>query len=522
MTWRLDGLVKALVERLAPLVVAGAFAVACFSAITSLWLPFGWDHGMIAAVADAIAHGGLPYRDSWDMKGPLAFAPFALAQVLFGHVMWGIRLIEIVIVVPLIYAFHRAVSAQTTVVVGAGASVALYLWIASAGWFFTAQPDLWAALLVAAAACLVLNAETPRGAATLALVGGLIGCAGLIKPTYLGFGLAPLAYLSVLQGADWPRRARLAAWLAGGAAAPIILVVGYLALRGGLASAIEVHVLYASGPYRVLAPDVRTVILRIGQFFATGPLLVLAPFVAAGLWARRGERTLLAPLLAWLLAAIVGLFLQGRFNAHHWFVLYPPLLTCAALGVHALARDAGQASLGKVVSGVAALVFLGVVAASPAREVVRWARHVTGALPAEYYDHYEFFTYKAGDEMRAARHLAARTGPDDGVFVWGNDATARFLADRPNPTRFEFDLPLTTWGAFQGGYRGEMMADLAAAPPAYIIVGTPWHGGPKQMHLDAFPEFLTFLTSRYVLETSIGSIDLYRRADRADVEGAAS
>ena len=54
-------------------------------ALTSLALPFGWDHGIMASAASPFAHGGMPYADSWDMKGPLAYLPYALVEMLFGR-----------------------------------------------------------------------------------------------------------------------------------------------------------------------------------------------------------------------------------------------------------------------------------------------------------------------------------------------------------------------------------------------------------------------------------------------------
>ena len=35
--------------------------------LTSLALPFGWDHDIIASVGSSYVHGRLPYVNSWDI-----------------------------------------------------------------------------------------------------------------------------------------------------------------------------------------------------------------------------------------------------------------------------------------------------------------------------------------------------------------------------------------------------------------------------------------------------------------------
>ena len=38
----------------------------------------------------------MPYQDAFDLKGPAAYYVFALAQVVFGHNAWGIRVVDLV------------------------------------------------------------------------------------------------------------------------------------------------------------------------------------------------------------------------------------------------------------------------------------------------------------------------------------------------------------------------------------------------------------------------------------------
>lgn len=59
-------------------------------ALAPVWL----DQGILAAVGDVIRRGGMPYHDGWDMKGPVAFYRFALAQWVFGRHLWSARVLD--------------------------------------------------------------------------------------------------------------------------------------------------------------------------------------------------------------------------------------------------------------------------------------------------------------------------------------------------------------------------------------------------------------------------------------------
>src|SRR5438876_410689 len=60
-------------DRLAKWALMGSGLITAIHAVTSLTLPFGWDHGIMASVGSSYVHGKLPYVDSWDMKGPVSY-----------------------------------------------------------------------------------------------------------------------------------------------------------------------------------------------------------------------------------------------------------------------------------------------------------------------------------------------------------------------------------------------------------------------------------------------------------------
>lgn len=480
-------------------------------ALTSLALPFGWDHDIIASVGSSYL-GGLPYVDSWDIKGPTAYLPFALAQILFGHTMWGVRLLDIAIWAIAGFHLYKSVAILTTRPIGIGTTLATYLWIASSGWFFTAAPESWVTASCVVAIVPLVSSGSSFTVGRLALAGFLIACAGLVKPFYFAFGLAPLAAVGLATDLGVLRRGKLALILAAGAVVPVILICGYFAARGGLSQAIQVHLLYPLSTYAGAVTGWSTTFHGVAAFVKAPPIIVLAPFVLLGLWFYRTQMRIMGPLLAWLGVAFLCVALQGKYWIYHWFPSYPPLFILGALGVFALLQTRKRPGVIQPVVGLCSALILMAVVWHPMQDAAKLGYYlILKRDPEGYNASHSFRLYNAGDEIAVARYIAAHSGPQQGLFIWGSDALY-YLADRPNPTRFTFLMPLTMPGPYRAAYRAEAMRDLKAHPPMYFVTGISWDGLSKATtELPDFPTMSNFLSQRYYLEKSIGILSIYRR-----------
>jgi hypothetical protein len=516
-----SGTLKGRAEVLTDVGLASVAACTALYAVTSLALPFGWDHAIIASVGSSYANGGLPYVDSWDMKGPAAYIPFALAQILFGSTMWGIRLLDVLIWAVAGFVLYQGVRGLTTWRIGVGAALATYLCIASSGWFFTAAPESWVTASCVLAIVPMLSSGANLKPRTVALSGFLIACAGLVKPFYFAFGLAPL--ISVAFSADlslW-RRAKLAFALAFGATVSVTLICGYFAVRGGLSQAIEVHILYPISTYLDAVTGWSVAIRGVAGFFRAPAILITTPFALLAVWFYRSQKRTLAILLAWLGVASICVAAQGKYWVYHWFPVYPPLFILGALGAFALIRTErrpGGFSLLVVVCSALVLVAL---VKRPLRDVaIPFFNSVLKHDSKGYYSSYDFRLYNASDEIAAARYIAAHTDPQQKVFVWGSDALY-YLANRPNASRFTFLMPLTMPGPYRANYRTEAMRELMDHPPTYFVTGIAWDGLSKAAtELADFPAMANFLDQHYSLEKTIGVLDLYRLREQASSTSA--
>ncbi|MET0183417.1 MAG: glycosyltransferase family 39 protein [Caulobacterales bacterium] len=495
----------------AAIALIGGFAF--FYALTTLALPFGWDHGIMTAASAPYAHGGLPYRDSWDMKGPVAYLPFALADLLFGPSMWGTRLVDLVIEIPALWVLARCLSGVMNPKFGVLTALSYYLWYSASGWFYTAQPDAWAAAWSIIAIAPLLRPEAKPSLLMLAASGFFIGCAGLVKPFFFALGLVPLVFIALAQ-ATWMKRFQLALALAGGAMVPLALVLIYFAAKGGLNALLEVHILFSLHSYSGADGSLKYSVDSLISFAGLASNALLAPFFVVGVWALRRNVRLLAILLAWWAVALLCVVIQGKFYPYHWFIVYPPSIVFAALGAYALFKESSALSAGRVLAIAAPTIFLLLVVAQPFKDAVKVAyflgvAHNSDAL-LRTYSRDEF---NAADEIAGARYLAAHTKPDDRVFVWGVDSYVGYLSGRPPASRFSFDLPVTMHSAYRDVYRAQMMTELRTHPPRYFVFGLPWKHDKAGSVAD-FPELRAFLAANYEIETRIGVLDIYRRVPR--------
>ena len=130
-----------------------------------------------------------------------------------------------------------------------------------------------------------------------------------------------------------------------------------------------------------------------------------------------------------------------------------------------------------------------------------WAR------PISHYD----------GQIRVIEYLRENSTPKDGVFIWGSEPLIYFLAQRNPPTRFVSNLGLPSlWTP--PAWRLELMRDLQASPPQYIIVECEdWVPMISFNFLDSeeylqrrFPSLLRFVTDRYQKVADFKAFVIYR------------
>jgi len=493
----------------------GLFALALLATIAwgaaSLSYPLGWDQGMMGSIGDVIVRGGLPYRDGFDMKGPVAFYLFAATEAVFGRVSWGIRVVDLGILFAGAFCFQAMLKRVLgSAVIGRWLALSMVLAAASRTWFHVSQPDGWAASFVVIALWLLVGRD--RVSTTAWVVSGLfIGASALIKPFFIILIAAPLAVaLTTASGAF------SVVLLLSGLVFPILATAAWFWAHGALDDLIFVHFKFAFSYSGASSLDIVPLVGGFVSYFANGgvrsphgPFVVLLVPIGAGvLLAWKERRGVGLVLLAWLVASLGCVAIQQKLFVYHWLIAFPPLLAIAGFG---LSRLPLAEVPGRVFSAVAIGVFIAGVAPSPMLDTWHVARTVAGVDSHErYLERFRRGNYQPLSAEQAAAHIKARTRPDERVAIYGTAAAVLFMSERTSASRFVFALPLNVPDdTFRASNRREFISALREPGARYLVIGPDADQAP----LDDFPELTDFMAQHYRLEISFGRLKLYRLID---------
>jgi len=525
------------------LLLAGFLALAALYLPVSLLWPMGRDQGIFAWAGDVICRGGVPYRDAWEQKGPAAHYTYAAAQRLFGHHQWAVRVFDYVFVAAgaagawLLAARWRRDErnpANPASIAGVTAAVLFWLWYGGIGYWSTAQPDGWIAVLQVLAVAAV--ATLPR--AGPAAAGFLVGICCLYKPHYGIFLPALLPPLWCKPTVSTALRLRKTVTMAAAFCLPLALTAAWFWHRGALRDLFQCLFVFNWEAHLAAEPlSAGQAIHRLGEFFFSvvpdywdprvAPAFPLVVLGFCSIW--RNARPWFWTALAWLALDLAAVVAQGKYFGYHWKPLYGPLAVAAGVGAERARLWLLQTARPKFLPAPAtraaaclAILLLGLPLWRPMQ--ARLTTCAQDLLVKHSWDAYyrRFGGYNSGHfslrgEWEVADYLKAHTRPDDRVLVWGFDPSINFFADRQTPTRFGFNLPLTRDPPhpYQTAWRREFLDDLKRTPPAYVAVvdmdTNELMNKTSRQLLAEFPDFDRLLRENYAPETTIERYELWRR-----------
>lgn len=419
--------------------------------------PLGLDQGLFACFGRWLRDGWMPYRDMFDSKPPLHLYTWVLAWAGGSTTSaWVFEAFWLAATSTLAFVVARRWCGEWAGVAAAGL-VFVGLWTPGFGGYWSRlQAEELLALPELAAAWFALSAlDRPRAAVAC---GALVGVVGLYKVPGLATGGAWLAlWLAGLPRRDALHRIGLAAL---GGLLPWLVASAWFAAHGAFAAFVDSVVFYQRHWIAVVDPPWSDVVHR---FVATAehelaPFLVAAAAGIALAW--RDQRARAICLTAWIGCAALAIVLQRQLAGYHFLLVVPALAFAAASGIVALAARRTPLALGLLAA--IALLF--------ARTGVDWARAYSTS-------DYTRDAFSPAAQAEVAAYVAAHSQPQDGLLVWALAPGIYALADRHPVTRFPFHRLLLTDARLahevpgRDARRAELMARLAADPPALIVLG---------------------------------------------------
>lgn len=512
-----------------------------FASLSILLYSFGRDQGIYAVVADVMLKGGMPYRDAWDFKPPGIFLTYALAQGLFGKSMLSIRVLEVLGLVATVFGLQRLAQVffdKPKAGLVAGALAALIH--AELEFWHTAQPETFGGYLTVAALVVITLEPSKRRRWLVPFgMGALFGMCALLKPPLGGGILVCGAYLLTreqAQAAKLPQLIRTGLLAGAGFAAPLLLVLAWLAARGAWPAFLWTFRDFVPGYTKLNWADANASALlyyaleeAFLKFSALSAFGVIAAIAMGPLHSREREGIYL--VLGVIAIQVTGIVMQGKFFPYHYAATLLMIAFIAGLGLYKLYRRSLLAGGGSLLA-LAAFVLVAVNMRDAARDLPQGFWERTG-MRASFLLRREPFhsrvdldrelSYVADYNLDADRQVAldvrSRSASSDSLFIWGFEPSIYFLAERPLASRWLYDVPQRS--PWQRGYaRSQLLKDLSLNRPKLIVVerrdvfpsvtGSPLDSRDE---LPNFPELKALLDNQYRKVREIEDFEIYERSE---------
>ena len=412
------------------------------------------DAAVFVQVADRMRDGATLYLDAWDHKPPGIYLLLLAGQVALPFLSpWLVSWILSVLTTAGTAATIQVISRRLGASPAAGLIAALMATVLMAQFLLALGGGLTepvAALPVAVALAMAVRAD---GAIPLARAFwiGLLLMVGVLLSVQVAAGLVAVAAVTI---ANANRRATAVVTLAMGAAVPAAAVASWLYLAAATNAAVDAVVTYGAA-YRAVGLAIGVGLLGPVMAWTLLSLvfLVIPVFhgTNAALKQSGMQRTVTVACLAWLALAIASFVVQGRFLAHYAIPLAIPLATLTALGVDRL-QVLWRTQRLAILLPMAATILIS-LASSVIAGAMEW-RMIAGD-----HDH----------SQAAAAVVRDASGPDDSIWVWGNEPELYLEADRASATKYSYLYPLVTPGYATPQLIDEVLSQLAADPPRLIV-----------------------------------------------------
>ena len=491
------------------------FGLAIFLAAGSLTWPLSDDHVHYGFAGDTIMGRGVPYRDAWDLKGPLTYYLYGWVRALLGRNELSIRIFDLAIVSLFCWRLRLFVlELNGHQLFGANFAVLFFLLCYfGSGYYWTAQPDDWGGMLILLAVSFLLE-NVRRPFFCMSAAGVSMALAILVKPTFVIF--VPLMFLPAARsGILAPENLRRVS--PGLLVVVFVLTTSYLWVfrNGGFQDLVDaLH--FASSVYGSLPERLSLQRMHRGlsQLCSLG-LVIPYVLVPICLWAmcRSGQMVPARMLAVWFVLSVIMLVYQGVYYDYEYISATIAAAAIIGVSVTNLGRWI-KARIGHYLADGAIFALLGIMCLAPSISTTvfgafGWPGYVLGLRSG---GDYTAQISDPADRRHAVEalssYLSVHTVQSDKVQIWGwvSGLGALTLSRRQAATRFGDTWAVMTDTPLKSYYRRVFLREISNSQPQCVIVdvGSSW--AEPVAH---FPEFDRFLHRNYALSTHIGDFEIW-------------
>ncbi len=456
---------KAAVLILLPLM---AFAISMMSPLN----PFvsnavpGQDSSVFIYVGNILKRGLMPYKDTFDHKGPLLYLlEYAGLFISEKHGIWAVELASWIVSSAGLYRLSRLSCGRIGSLVTTSIALSLAALYFNGGNMteeYCLPFQIWAVYIYAD---YFINGKI--NTRRLILCGAMLAATALVKLNLIALWavFSVFVLIKLICARESRKIPEFAGKFTAGFAIVAVPVILWLGLNGALREFYNQYIvfnsMYSSNHSAAVAYSQESLLsetLRMPLVIVSAVLIIAGTVMAC----RSSVRLWNIAYFLYMISSVAVVCLPGYRYLHYAIILIP-------ISVYPLSMLLGYESKKFPVACLKITVVLFLILQLG---VINWIYIADTAVNGEEADQY-------GDYCAVVQYIRDNSGQDDRITVWGNEDAIYNATGRLSASRYSYQIP-PEW--VKPEIMNEYIADLEADNPVMIVI----HGFPAERQLKEF------------------------------------
>lgn len=470
-----------------------------------------WDESMYWTIAQDVVNGGVPYKTTWDNKGPLLFLVFVPVIFLFENSIPALRIFTTLYLILSMYClyltagyfFRGIVRLVPPFIYGLFFVIPDFQGFASNGELIMMLPVILGLLLYLSYAA--------KGKFKFLFLSGVLSSAAIFVKGSALFSVlvVPIMILySFIFEEHYDIKSLITKTLCYslGISVPLIILSLYFWSNDALYDFFYAF-FTVNGSYVRMVPLSEGLLNTYGFMrriiFSEFEVLTLLALISAAYlivelirkrFGQEEEKRLLYFTLALLVLSFIGVLSGRRMYPHYYLQMSLPYSLIIALAIDKLRVDNYK------IKAIILSVLLIYIVQSPLQKVMSYSKKIDLRRTEQYRpDHIE--------SHEIATYIRNNTNRGEKILVLGGQPIIYFLSDRRSPIKVFWwnDNHLMTLRQITN-FEGTFIPELQKDKPTYVVI----YEGEDKKQILGFEHFGKFVFDNYAFEAMIGNYKLFR------------
>lgn len=421
------------------------------------------DSAVFKTVVLMMERGYMPYRDSFDHKGPLIYILNWIGNRISAY--RGVWVIEFIFMMGTFFVIYKIARLKCSVgssVIVTLCSVSLLFEYFGGGNYTEEYAMIFIAMALYIFLDYLINQKVTR--IRLLICGACLGATLLLRANMISVWIvfSLFIFVKIVMEKKWDTLKNLVLWFASGMCIVIIPILIWLAVNHSLVPFWENYIVFnkvyisEEGGRALFAAKWESYV-----YFLNTTIFIIS-FCAVAYMCRIRDKAINMAYLAYMLITLLFICLSGKKYEHYGMILVPML----SYPMASLFGEIEKIELPQVVqmrSIVLKVFFLAIII------LPDWLSLIS-SVP-EIYENREYEN-RSELALTVSSIVSGKTDIDDAISVYGNWDLIYVLSDRKHATRYSYQFPI---GTVVPEIMEEYMKELHEEQPKIIVIHSIWY-----------------------------------------------